>query len=476
MSRRLFQRTAELAADYVDSLNERPVAHGAKVDDLRTAFGGPLPDDGADPESVIDELAAIADHGIVASSGPRFFGFVVGGTLPAAHAADWLATTWDQNAGIYVLAPAASVAEEVAADWMKELLNIPASASTGFVTGCQQANFSALAVARHAVLERVGWDVGARGLYGAPEIQVVVGDEAHVTIFRVLQFLGLGRERVHRVAIDDQGRMLSGALEATLEAIGKSPTIVCAQVGNVNSGAIDPVGEIADLCRRRNAWLHVDGAFGLWAAASPRLRHLVEGIDRADSWATDAHKWLNVPYDSGLVFCADPTAHQAALSTTAAYLIQTGGAERDPFGWTPEFSRRARGFAVWAALKSLGKTGIAEMIDNSCDRAKQFAESLGEHEQFEVLNNVVLNQVLVRISPPGGGDAEATDAHTRLVIQRVQQGGELWLSGTNWFGRAAIRISVSGWRTGEADVDRSVKALVGAAAMVELEQTVERKA
>ena len=462
MTRELFERTARLAADYVESLDERPVAYGAKVEDLRKAFGGPLPDEGADPKAVIDELASIADHGIVASSGPRFFGFVVGGTLPAALAADWLATTWDQNAGIYILAPAASVAEEVAADWLKDLLGLPATASAGFVTGGQQANFSGLAAARHAVLERVGWDVGARGLFGAPEIHVVVGDEAHVTIFRALQLLGLGRERVHRVAIDDQGRMLAGALRAKLDSIGDQPVIVCAQVGNVNSGAIDPVGAIADTCMGRNAWLHVDGAFGLWAAASPRLRHLVEGFERADSWATDAHKWLNVPYDSGLVFCADPKAHQAALSTTAAYLIQSDGRERDPFGWTPEFSRRARGFAVWAALKSLGRKGVAELIDSGCDRARQFAERLTAHEQFEILNDVVLNQVLVRISPPGGGDDDATDAHTRRVIDRVQQRGELWLSGTNWFGRAAMRISVSGWRTTEADVERSVKAVVAA--------------
>ena len=462
--RTLLGRTARLAAEYLESLPDRPVGPPVPVEELRAAFGGELPARGTDPEAVIERLAAIADRGLMASSGPRFFGFVVGGTLPAALAADWLTSAWDQNAGLYVLAPSAAVAEEVAGGWMRSLLGLPAHASVGFVTGCQQANFSGLAAARHALLERAGWDVESRGLYGAPEIEVVVGDEAHVTIHTALQTLGLGRERVRRVAVDGQGRMLPEALAAVLEATAGRPTLVCAQAGNVNTGAFDPLDAIAAQCRARGAWLHVDGAFGLWAGASPRLRPLVAGVEQADSWATDAHKWLNVPYDSGLVFCAHPDAHRAALSATAAYLVQTEGRERDPFEWSPEFSRRARGFPIWAALVSLGREGVAAMIEASCDHALRFAERLGARAGIEILNEVVLNQVLVRFAPPGGGDAGATDAFTREVVRRAQESGELWLSGTTWRGRAAMRISVSGWSTSDADVDRSVAALLAAAA------------
>lgn len=461
--RTLLGRTARLAAEYLESLPDRPVGLPVPVEELRAAFGGELPAQGSDPEAVIERLAAIAERGIMASSGPRFFGFVVGGTLPAALAADWLTSAWDQNAGLYVLAPSASVAEEVAGGWMRELLGLPPGASVGFVTGCQQANFSGLAAARHALLDRAGWDVENRGLYGAPEIEVVVGDEAHVTIHTALQTLGLGRERVRRVAVDEQGRMRPESLAAVLETTAGRPTLVCAQAGNVNTGSFDPLDAIADLCRARGAWLHVDGAFGLWAGASPRLRRLVAGVEKADSWATDAHKWLNVPYDSGLVFCAHPDAHRAALSATAAYLVQTEGRERDPFEWSPEFSRRARGFPIWAALVSLGREGVAAMVERCCDRALRFAERLGAHDGIEVLNEVVLNQVLVRFAPPGGGDAEATDSFTREVVRRAQESGELWLSGTTWRGRAAMRISVSGWSTSEADVDRSVTALLSAA-------------
>lgn len=458
----LLDRTAEIARQYIESLLDRPVGLPIPVEELRAALGGDLPDAGADPEAVIERLASVSDRGIMASSSPRFFGFVVGGTLPAALAADWLASTWDQNAGLYILAPAASVVEEVAGGWILDLLGLPASSSFGFVTGCQQANFSALAAARHAVLEKAGWDVESRGLFGAPEIDVIVGDEAHVTIHAALQMLGLGRDRVRKVVVDGQGRMLPEALSQALRESAGRPTVVCAQVGNVNTGAVDPVGAIADLCKEHDAWLHIDGAFGLWAAASPKLRPLVAGIDRADSWATDAHKWLNVPYDSGIVICAHPSAHRAALSTTAAYLVQTDGAERDPFEWTPEFSRRARGFAVWAALASLGKSGVAAMIDSGCARAREFAERMRRHDGIEILNEVVLNQVLVRVAPPEGGGDDAINAFTREVVTRAQASGELWLSGTTWRGRAAIRFSVSGWTTTEADIDRAVAALLRA--------------
>lgn len=459
----LLKRTAELAAAYVDSLPERPVGEPVPVEELRSALGGPLPASGETPQAVIERLAGRADRGIMASSGPRFFGFVVGGSLPAALAADWLASAWDQNAGLYVLAPSASVCEEVAGGWIVDLLGLPAESSFGFVTGCQAANFSALAAARHEVLRRAGWDVEARGLYGAPEIEVVVGDESHATIHTALQMLGLGRDRVRRVAVDDQGRMRADALAATLAPLGGRPIVVCAQAGNVNTGAFDPLAAIADRCAEHGAWLHVDGAFGLWAAASAEYRHLVAGLERADSWATDAHKWLNVPYDSGLVFCAHPEAHRSALTITAAYLVQTEGRERDPFEWTPEFSRRARGFAVWAALRSLGRRGVAELVERGCASARRFAQLLDGRPGIEVLNEVVLNQVLVRFAPPAGGDEAAIDAFTRESILRVQASGELWLSGTTWQGKAAMRISVSGWATTADDVDRSVAAILAAA-------------
>jgi len=425
----LLRSAALHAARYLDSLGERPVGPPIGVETLRRALGGPLPRQAESPEAILSALVQATQEtpgAIMASSGPRFFGFVVGGTLPAALAADWLASAWDQNAGLYVLAPAASVVEEVAAGWLKELLGIPASASTGFVTGCQAANFTALAAARHALLERADWDVEARGLYGAPELAVVVGGEAHVTIHTALQMLGLGRERVHRVAVDAQGRMLPKALHETLAALTGRPTLLCVQAGNVNTGAFDPILEIAPLARQHGAWLHVDGAFGLWAGASRAHRHLTAGVEQADSWATDAHKWLNVPYDSGLVFCAHPQAHRAATTATASYLEQTEGKERDPFEWTPEFSRRARGFAVWAALRSLGRSGVEDLIDRGCAQARRFAERLVGGPGIEILNQVALNQVLVRFAPPGGGhgaDAASTDAFTRDTVRRTQESG-----------------------------------------------------
>jgi len=463
-TRELLAAAARHAIDYLETLPERPVGSRADVATMRERLAGPLPDEPVAEAEVLDRLVAAADPGLVATAGPRFFGFVVGGTLPVSLAADWLTSAWDQNAGLFVLSPANSVCEETAGRWLRELFGLPADASVGFVTGCQAANFSALAAARHALLERSGWDVEAKGLYGAPEIEVVVGAESHVTIHTALQMLGLGRDRVHRAAVDGQGRMRAESLVETLAPLAGRPTVVCAQAGNINTGACDPLSPIADACAAHGAWLHVDGAFGLWAAASPAHAHLVEGVGRADSWATDAHKWLNVPYDSGLVFCAHPGAHRAALTTSASYLIQTDGAERDPLDWTPEFSRRARGFAVYAALAALGRRGVAELVERCASNARRFAERLGRAPGVEILNEVVLNQVLVRFAPPGGGDGAAADAWTRATIRRVQEDGTCWLSGTTWQGRAAMRISVSNWSTAESDVDRSVDAILRAAA------------
>jgi glutamate/tyrosine decarboxylase-like PLP-dependent enzyme len=456
----LLKRTADLAAGFLGGLPGRRVGPTVSVEELRAALGGPLPERGEEPLATVERLARAADPGLVGMAGPRYFGFVIGGHLPAALAADWLTSAWDQNATLYATSPANSVAEEVAAGWLLEILGLPRTASVGFTTGGMMANFTALAAARHAVLARVGWDVETRGLYGAPEIDVVIGDEAHVTIHASLQMLGLGRERVKRVPADGQGRTRVEPLREVLESC-RGPLIVCAQAGNVNTGAFDPLAEIAAAVRERGGWLHVDGAFGLWAQAAPALAPLAAGAAEADSWATDGHKWLNVPYDCGIVAVRDREAHRASMTISAAYLVQAEGRERDPFDYVPEFSRRARGFTVWAALRSLGRAGIADLVERCCALARRFADRLREEPGVEILNEVVLNQVLVRFHPSAGHDPDA-DAMTREVVARVQADGTCWLGGTTWHGMAAMRISVSNWSTTEADVDLSAAAILRA--------------
>ena len=445
--RELLRRTAELAADYVESLDERPVFPEVTPERLREALGGPLPDGPSDPENVVNELAESAEPGVVALGSGRYFGFVIGGSLPAALAADWLTSTWDQNAGLYVGGPSASVVEQVTREWLVDLLGLPADASIGYVTGTQMAHVTGLAAARWHVLDAVGWDVGARGLAGAPPVRVLVGEKRHVTIDRALRLLGLGAPQV--VAADAQGRLVPGGLRDALG--GEGPAIVCAQAGEVNTGAFDPLPEIADACEAAGAWLHVDGAFGIWAAVSPRLAHLVEGLERADSWTTDAHKWLNVPYDSGIVLCRHPESHRAAMTTTASYLIQDVGERRvrDQVDWVPEFSRRARGFAVYAALRSLGRRGLTELVERCCDAASRFAAAITELDGVELLNEVVLNQVLFRFD---------SDDRTDEVLRRVQESSRVWMSGTTWDGRKAIRVSVSNWQTGNEEIDLAVDA------------------
>jgi glutamate/tyrosine decarboxylase-like PLP-dependent enzyme len=392
------------------------------------------------------------DAGSVATIGPRYFGFVVGGAAPATVAADWLATGADQNAGAYVMSPISAVVEDVAAGWLREIFGLPPDASAGFTTGAMMANFTALAAARHQVLAKAGWDVEADGLQGAPLVHVVVGAERHATIDASLRYLGLGHGTAHVVPADEQGRMRADLLPGVL-ADCDGPTIVCAQAGNVNSGGFDPVGRICSIASEHGAWVHVDGAFGLWAAATPSLRAMVAGIDQADSWATDAHKWLNVPYDSGLVFVAHPDAHRAAMRKTASYLPDDVPGERDGDSFVPESSRRARGLAVWTALRTLGRSGVADLVDRCCGLARRFAEQLAAVPGVEVLNDVVLNQVVVRF-----GDSDDT---TRRVIAAAQADGTSWFGGTVWRGVAAARISVSNWSTTEADVDRSVAAIRG---------------
>jgi glutamate/tyrosine decarboxylase-like PLP-dependent enzyme len=443
--RPLLHRTAELAADYLESLEQRPVFPQVSADDLRQALGGPLPDGPTDPNEVVETLAAGAEPGLVAMGSGRYFGFVIGGALPAALAADWLTSTWDQNAGLYVGGPSASVVEEIVRDWVCDLLGLPAQSSIGFVTSTQMGSVTALAAARLRALERAGWDVGRDGLSGGPRIRVLVGAERHVTIDRALRLLGLGAPE--EVAADVQGRMEAGALRRALAGYD-GPTIVCAQAGEVNTGAFDPFEEIAALAKEHEAWLHVDGAFGLWAAASPELRTLVRGVEHADSWVTDAHKWLNVPYDSALVLSSDPEAHRAAMATSASYLIHDDTVY-DQMNWVPEFSRRARGFAVYAALRTLGRQGVADLVERSCACARRFAAGIVDLPGAEVLNDVVLNQVLFRFQ---------SDEQTDDALRRVQESGDVWLSGTIWDGRRAIRVSVSNWQTGDEEIDLALEA------------------
>jgi glutamate/tyrosine decarboxylase-like PLP-dependent enzyme len=443
------RRAAEIGLEYLGGLDHRHVGARADAAAVRDRLPEALPERGLEPTAVIDELATALDPGIVASAGPRYFGFVIGGTLPASAAADWLTTAWGQNAGLHALSPAAAAAEEVAGRWMLELLGLPAEASFGLPTGAGLGNTVGLAAGRHAVLARAGWDVEADGLYGAPEISVLIGADAHATLLTALQYLGLGRDRVIRVPVDDQGRMRADAAREAIARID-GPLLAAIQAGNVNSGAFDPAAEVANaLAGHPNAWLHVDGAFGLWATVSPDLRHLVDGVEQADSWSTDAHKWLNVGYDCGFVAVRDPAAHRAAMATSAAYLMPSD--LRENWEYVLDSSRRPRGFILYAGIRSLGREGIRALVERCCALARRIADRLREADGVEVLNDVVLNQVLVRF-----GD----DERTRAVIASVQADGTAWMGGTTWQGRAAMRISVSNWSTTEADADRSTAAIL----------------
>jgi glutamate/tyrosine decarboxylase-like PLP-dependent enzyme len=443
-----------LAHDFIDGLPSRFVGRQADLETLRSGLSRKLTDEGEDPRSVLSDLARDVEPGLVASAGPRYFGFVIGGALPVAVAADWLTSVWDQNAGGFEPGPSVSVVEEVAAAWIRELLGLPERCGIGLVTGCQMAHFTCLAAARHAVLRDVGWDVDAHGLQGAPEVRVVATDHAHVTVKVACRMLGLGAEQVRLVATDDQGRMPASGVAAELNG-WDGPAIVCAQAGEINTGSFDPIADIVDVCRAHGAWCHVDGAFGLWAAASPTRRGLLAGFERADSWATDGHKWLNVPYDCGIAAVADAGAHRAAMTSTSAYIPSHDVDIPWGLDWAPEFSRRARGVPLYAALRFLGRSGVAELIDRCCDHAERIASRLGEADGVEILNDVVLNQVLVRFAD----DDEVTNA----VIERVQREGTCWLSGSSFQGHAVMRISVVGWQTTTEDIDRSADAILAAA-------------
>lgn len=440
--RPILELAARRASRYLDEIQERRVSPSAEAVAGLDAFVEPLPVEPTQPEKVLRILDEVGSPATMGIAGPRFFGFVIGGSLPGALAAHWLAAAWDQNAGLFAATPVSAVLEEVALAWLLDVLALPKGCGGAFVTGATVANFTALAAARHVVLDQAGWDVEARGLFGAPEIQVVIGEEAHPSVIKSLGMLGLGRERVLRVPVDGQGRMRADALPHLT-----GPAIVCLQAGNVNTGAFDPAREICRRAHEAGAWVHVDGAFGLWAAATPGLAHLVDGVADADSWATDAHKWLNVPYDCGLAFVRDPEHLRATMSLTAAYLPQ--GSHREPSQYVPELSRRARGVEIWAALKSLGRRGVAELIEGNCRCARRFADGLSA-AGFEILNDVVLNQVLVSFGSP---------EVTQRVVRDLQEDGTCWCGPTFWQGRHAMRISVSSWATTESDVDRSIEAI-----------------
>ncbi|HYC09447.1 MAG TPA: aminotransferase class V-fold PLP-dependent enzyme [Steroidobacteraceae bacterium] len=445
----LLDDAARRAKHYLASLGSRTVAPSRAAIAGLSVFDAPIPQHACSAEEVLAELDEFGSPATMASAGGRFFGFVIGGSLPVTVAASWLATAWDQNAGLVVSSPVNAAAEQAALRWVKDLLGLPTASAGGFVTSATAANFCGLAAARHALLERLGWDVEGQGLFGAPPLTVVVSEEVHASMRKALSMVGFGRDRVVRVPCDAQGQMRLADFPRI-----DARTVVCTQAGNVNTGGFDPIGEICALAHSHGAWVHVDGAFGLWAAAAPARAHLTRGVDAADSWATDAHKWLNVPYDSGLVMAREESALRAAMSIDAAYLAQ--GEDRVPYQYTPDFSRRARGIEVWAALRQLGRAGLAELIERTCRFAQHFAAVLSR-EGHQVLNDVVLNQVLVSF-----GSAE----RTRKVIERIQTDGTCWCGGTVWQGHTAMRISVSSWATTEADVELSLEAILRAARAV----------
>ena len=456
---RLFERAASEGARHRHSVGDRPVHPLPDRGVLDAAFGGGLPDRPTSPDRVVEELIAAAGPGLVGTVGPRFFGFVIGGASPAATAADMLTTAWDQCAYNEVLSPAAAAAERAAATWTKQLLGIPGTASVGFVTGAQAANTVGLAVGRQRVLADAGWDVARDGLFGAPRVAIVASEERHATIDRAARLLGFGTSSLRPVAATTQGAIDLAQLRATLDSLDDGPVIVCLQAGNVNTGACDDLRAAATLAHEHGAWVHVDGAFGLWAAASPRTARLVDGIELADSWGTDAHKWLNVPYDCGLAFCADTSLHAATMSYAAAYLTGSGVTSDPVLGdLTPESSRRARGFAVWAALRELGRDGVADLVDRCCALARRMAARL-EAGGATIHNDVVLNQVLVSV-----GDPDRIDA----AIEAIQREGTCWVGGTTWHGRRLIRVSVSNATTTEHDIDVSADAILEAATSVAL--------
>ena len=451
-------RTAELALSYIESLDGASVAATATLAELRQRFARPLPDDGVDPLTVVEELARDADGGLIGSAGGRFYGWVIGAGLPSALAADWLTSTWDQNCGLYATSPVAAVVEEVCGTWLKDVLGLPASASYSFVTGCQMAHVTCLAAARHAVLSRAGWDVNKDGLAGSPPIRILTSTEVHGTTTRAAKLLGIGTSQVTVIPSDDTLRLTRASLQAAMKDVKGQPTIVVLQAGDVNCGAFDPFAELIPVAHDAGAWVHVDGAMGLWCNAVPELRHLLAGAEHADSWATDGHKWLNVPYDSGYAFVAHPDSHRAAMEHRASYLIHASDV-RDELDWTPEHSRRARGFATFAAMRELGRTGISDLVVRCCRYAHDIVTRIGALPGARMMHEPQINQGLVRFfdSRPDATDADH-DTRTDAVAAAINASGEAFFTNTTWRGMRCMRVSVSSWRTTDSDVDRAVAA------------------
>ena len=446
------------ALAYLDALDQSPVAAPADLATLRQRLDKPLTDEPIAPDQVIHELVRDVEGGINGSAGGRFFGWVIGGSLPSAVAADWLTSTWDQNAGLYACAPAAAVVEEVAGAWLKDLLGLPAKTSFALLTGTQMAHVTCLAAARHALLSRRGWDLEQLGLYGAPPIRILCSTQRHGTIDRAIRLLGFGRKHLVCLPADHLGRLSVEALSEALAADPTAPTIVALQAGDVNTGAFDDFEHIVPLAHKHGAWVHIDGAFGLWAAASPTYAHLMKDAARADSWVTDGHKWLNVPYDCGYAFVTDAEAHRASMSHRAAYLTHDADA-RDPMDWNPEFSRRARGFPTYAALRQLGRLGVADLVDRCCRHAHDIVAGLGKLPGVELLSEPIINQGLVRFLDPSPGAQPADHGRrTEQVIDAILKSGEALFSPTTWQGERAMRVSVSSWMTSEEDVRRVIKA------------------
>jgi glutamate/tyrosine decarboxylase-like PLP-dependent enzyme len=455
--RTLLNEVTERAVAYRAGRREAAHAPARTYAELRAAFDGPAPEHGAPVREVIAELAQRAEGGLANMIGPRFFGWVIGATEPAGMAADWLAAAWGQNTGNAQATPASSACEEVAGRWLIELLDLPRESSVGFVTGATIANFTCLAAARGEVLRRIGWDVEADGLFGAPPVHVVLGEEAHSTVFSGLRYLGLGAKRVVSVPVNKEGVMQPGAFARAVAKL-EGPIIAIAQAGHINSGAFDPFDEIADAAHAKGAWLHVDGAFGLWARACPDRADLGRGLERADSWGVDGHKWLQTPHDSGYAIVRHAEAHRRAMLIAASYLPE--GKERHPADYAPELSRRARGFSTWAMIRSLGRQGIADMVSRHCNQARRIAERLSAAPDVEIMNDVVLNQVAVRLGTDL--DGAAADALTDRTIARIQREGVCFVGGANWRGRQIIRISVISANTTDADIDTSAEAILGA--------------
>jgi glutamate/tyrosine decarboxylase-like PLP-dependent enzyme len=444
------------AMHHLETASAGSVAATADLGTLRTKLSIPLADSGLDATVVIDDLVRGVEGGIIDSAGPRFFGWVIGGSLPVALAADWLTSTWDQNAGMYATSPAAAVVEEVAGQWLKDLLHLPATASFALVTGCQMAHVTCLLAARHAVLARHQWDVERDGLAGSPPIRILTSTEKHGSTVRAVRVLGLGEKNIQNLAVDEAGRLDKDALVEALEASPSQPTIVILQAGDLNMGAFDDFATLIPIAKKFGAWVHVDGAFGLWCAASPRLRHLLNGAAAADSWTTDGHKWLNVPFDCGYAFVADAEAHRASLSHRASYLTHAEDA-RDQMDWNPEWSRRGRGFATYAALRNLGRDGVADLIERTCDHAHALVTGIGSLEGAEIVWEPQINQGMVRfLDPRRGASAADNDAFTDRMMAEILASGEAFFTGTTWRGRRAMRISVCNWQTSVDDVDRVV--------------------